>query len=53
MIQFHLLLQLDRLTQKIANGVARYLQGKTDKDMRAGPVIRTLENFRTALKRVM
>jgi len=41
------------LTQKIANGVARYLQGKTDKDMRAGPVIRTLENFRTALKRVV
>jgi len=41
------------LTQKIANGVARYLQGKTDKDMRAGPLVRTLENLRTGLKRVV
>ncbi|HEY6383327.1 MAG TPA: HAD domain-containing protein [Pseudolabrys sp.] len=41
------------LTQKIANGVSRYLQGKTDRDMRAGPITRTLENLRTALKRVV
>jgi hypothetical protein len=45
--------QFDRPDQKIADGVARYLQGKTDRAMRAGPVTRTLENLRTALKRVV
>jgi len=41
------------LTQKIANGVTRYLQGKTDKDIRVGPIVRTHKNLRTRLKRVV
>ena len=41
------------LTQKIANGVAKFLQGKTDRDMRSGPIVRTLENLRTGLKRLV
>jgi hypothetical protein len=41
------------LTHKIANGAIRYLQGKTDKDMRSGPVIRTVENVRKGLKRLV
>ena len=40
------------LTGKIANGVAKFLAGKTDKDMRAGPVIRSLKNLRKGLKRL-
>ena len=41
------------LTPKIANGVIRYLQGKTDKDMRSGRVTRTMENVRKGLKRIV
>jgi hypothetical protein len=38
------------LTQKIANGVADYLNGKTDRDMRSNVVVRTLQNMQAALK---
>jgi len=56
--------QLDNLTlfqpssseginAKIANGVVKYLQGKTDKDMRSGALVRTVENVRKGLKRLV
>jgi HAD domain in Swiss Army Knife RNA repair proteins len=56
--------QLDNLTlfqpssseginAKIANGVVKYLQGKTDKDMRSGALVRTVENVRKGLKRLI
>jgi hypothetical protein len=38
------------LTQKIANGVAHYLDGKTDEDMRSSAVVRVLQNVQAALK---
>ncbi len=38
------------LTQKIVNGVADYLNGKTDRDMRSNVVVRTLQNMQAALK---
>ena len=38
------------LTQKIANGVVKYLQGKTDRDMRASRAVRLLQNLRSTLK---
>jgi len=38
------------LTQKIVNGVADYLNGKTDRDMRSNVVVRTLQNVQAALK---
>jgi hypothetical protein len=38
------------LTQKIANGVAHYLDGKTDRDMRSSAVVRVLQNVQAALK---
>ena len=38
------------LTPKIANGVTKYLQGKSNKDMRSGPIVRTMENVRKGLK---
>jgi Swiss Army Knife RNA repair-like protein len=41
------------LTPKIANGVTKYLQGKSDKDMRSGPIVRTVENVRKGLKRLI
>ena len=41
------------ISAKIANGVVKYLQGKTDKDMRSGALIRTVENVRKGLKRLV
>ena len=38
------------LTDKIVRGVARYLDGKTDEDMRSGRVERLLQNVQSALK---
>ena len=37
------------LTTSICTGVARFLDGKTDKDMRRNAVVRTLQNIRAAL----
>jgi hypothetical protein len=41
------------LNSKIANGIIKYLCGRTDQDMRYGPLIRTWENVRKELKRVI
>ena len=41
------------ISAKIANGVVKYLQGKTDKDMRSGALVRTVENVRKRLKRLV
>ena len=41
------------ITAKIANGIVKYLQGKTDKDMRSGALVRTVENVRKGLKRLV
>jgi len=38
------------LTQAICIGVAKYLDGKTEKDMRRNAVMRTLQNISSALK---
>jgi hypothetical protein len=38
------------LTEKIANGAANYLAGKTDEDMRGNAVVRILQNIKSALK---
>jgi Swiss Army Knife RNA repair-like protein len=38
------------LTETIAKGVANYLDGKTDEDMRCAPVVRVLQNIKSALK---
>jgi HAD domain in Swiss Army Knife RNA repair proteins len=38
------------LTRKVANGVCRYLAGKTDEDMRSSAVKRLIQNVRTALQ---
>ena len=40
------------LTARMADGIERYLNGRTDKDMRAGPLARTLENARKRIKRI-
>ena len=39
------------LTARLVQGIEKYLAGKTDKDMRSGPIVRTLENAREKLKR--
>jgi len=41
------------LTAKIANSVVKYLRGKTNKDMRSGAMVRTVENVRKKLKRLV
>jgi Swiss Army Knife RNA repair-like protein len=38
------------LTEKIANGVANYLDGKTDEDMRCSAVVRVMQNLKSAFK---
>jgi len=38
------------LTEKIATGVANYLAGKTDEDMRCNAVVRVLQNIKSAFK---
>lgn len=38
------------LTDEIARGVANYLEGKTDKDMRRNVVARVLQNIQSAFK---
>ncbi len=38
------------LTQAICNGVAKYLEGKTEEDMRCNTIVRTFQNIRSALK---
>ena len=38
------------LTDKIVRGVVKYLDGKTDEDMRSGSVERLLQNVQSALK---
>jgi hypothetical protein len=38
------------LTQAIVNGVADYLSGETDRDMRCNAVVRVLQNLRATLK---
>jgi hypothetical protein len=38
------------LTEEIAGGVADYLEGKTDKDMRSNRFIRAVQNVHTILK---
>jgi HAD domain in Swiss Army Knife RNA repair proteins len=38
------------LTDKIVRGVVRYLEGKTEKDMRSGRVERLLQNVQSVLK---
>ena len=40
------------LTSRMAQGIAEYLSGRTDKDMRSGPLTRTLENARKRIKRL-
>ena len=42
----------DGLTQKIAHGVVKFLEVRTDKDMRSGVIVRTLENARKRLRRL-
>jgi hypothetical protein len=38
------------LTAEIAKGVADYLDGKTDRDMRRGPLVRVLQNVQSVFK---
>ena len=38
------------LTDKIVKGVANYLDGKTDEDMRCSAVVRVLQNIKSAFK---
>jgi hypothetical protein len=38
------------LTEEIAKGVAKYLDGKTDEDMRSSPAVRVLQNIKSAFK---
>ena len=38
------------LTEKIATGVANYLAGKRDEDMRCNAVVRVLQNIKSAFK---
>ena len=37
------------LTDPIWRGVANYLEGKTEEDMRSNPIVRTFQNMRSAL----
>jgi len=37
------------LTEPICRGVAKYLEGKTEEDMRSNPIVRTFQNMRSAL----
>ena len=41
------------LTPAIANGMISYLRGRTNRDMRSGPVVRTMKNVRKGLKRLV
>ena len=41
------------ITAKLANGAVKYLLGKADKDMRSGAMVRTVENVRKGLKRLV
>jgi hypothetical protein len=41
------------LTARIARAAAKFLNGKTNRDLRSGPVTRTLENARKQLKRLI
>ena len=38
------------LTEKKAKGVASYLDGKTDDDMRCSAVVRVMQNLKSAFK---
>ena len=38
------------LTATVVNGVVRYLDGRTDRDMRSNAVVRVLQNLRATLK---
>jgi hypothetical protein len=38
------------LTAEIAKGVVDYLDRKTDRDMRRGPLVRVLQNVRSVFK---
>jgi HAD domain in Swiss Army Knife RNA repair proteins len=38
------------LTEKLAKGVANYLAGKTDEDMRCNAVVRVLQNIKSVFK---
>ena len=38
------------LTAEIAKGVADYLDGKTDRDMRSGPLVRAIQNVHSIFK---
>jgi hypothetical protein len=38
------------LTAEIAKGVAAYLDGKTDRDMRSGPLVRAIQNVHSIFK---
>jgi hypothetical protein len=38
------------LTEEIVNGIVRYLEGKTDEDMRCGRIARILQNVHASLK---
>jgi FMN phosphatase YigB (HAD superfamily) len=40
------------LTSHMAQQIEKYLSGRTDKDMRSGPLARTLENARKRIKRL-
>jgi Swiss Army Knife RNA repair-like protein len=39
------------LTQEVAQGIADYLNGKTDRDMRANRLVRLVENLRAIVQR--
>lgn len=38
------------LTEEIAEGVARYLDGKTNEDMRSNAAVRVLQNIKSAVR---
>ena len=40
------------LTARMADAIEKYLAGKSDKDMRSGPIVRSLENARKQIKRL-
>jgi hypothetical protein len=41
---------LTGLTEEIVNGLVRYLEGKTDEDMRCGRIARMIQNVHASLK---
>jgi len=41
------------LTARMADAIEKYLAGRTEKDMRSGPIVRTMENARKQIKRLM